>query len=250
MGKTAVLCQIADFVSERGKVAVFFSKEMPAEQIFFRMACRRAGVSYKSFIEESSTEEEDKAVLDWVVELASRKTLFIDDSDPQDISAVEGECKRIKKETGELSLILADHLRLFKGSGDSEMRRLANISWQFKRMVKPRSLDTRALVAVQLSRDVLKRGGDLRPDMQDIRECGEIEENADNIAMVHRPDYYDETIQDHTLELINRKMRNGERNSRAIFRWVGHSMSTEEMEPNAQQPARNNPASRNGYRRS
>jgi len=244
MGKTAAMCQIADILSERGKTVAFFSKEMSLEQIHMRMACRRARVAYKNYLEGITTPEEDSRALDWVVKIASRPTLYIDDSGAQDTGDVEAECRRI----GPIDMIMADHLRLFGDKAENENKRLGVVSWRFKQMVKRARLNTRALVAVQLNREATKRS-DPRPDLPDLRDSGEIEENADNVTMLHRPDYYDENAES-TIEFINRKARNGERNSRTVYAWDGPHMSIEELahEPAAQRPTQRNTASRPSVR--
>lgn len=228
MGKTAAMCQIADLLTERGFIVAFFSKEMSLEQIHMRMACRRARVSYKSYIEGSTSPTEDAHALDWVVNIATRENLYIDDSRSQDTAGVESECRRVIAQTGRIDLIMADHLRLFDDKAENENKRLGLVSWRFKQMVERRRLNSRALIAVQLNRESTKRE-DKRPDLPDLRDSGEIEENADNVTMLHRPDYYDVNAES-TIEFLNRKGRNTDRNARAVYAWVGRFMSIEEME--------------------
>jgi len=243
MGKTAALVEVADKVSARGGVVGVFSKEMTAEQWHFRMACRQTHVSYKAYTEGTTTPAQDEKVLDAVVHIqATRHTLYIDDCAPQSTGEVEAECSRIKAEHGRIDLIIADHIRLFSDKAESENKRLGAISWAFKAMVKPNRLNSRALVAVQLSRDVEKRaGGDKIPDLSDLRDSGELEENADAVTMLYRAAYYDEKTDDKTAIFKNRKCRNGERNSFARFAFLDECMSFEDLAPvtlNAQSPTR------------
>lgn len=225
MGKTALLVQIADYVSEQGGTVAVFSKEMTARQWLLRTACRRSRVSVLSLRQGTATDEERQRVLVEVAALSERKNLIVDDSAPQTTEDVRAICDRLMR-SGNLTLVLADHLRLFSDMGDNENKRQGNISWAFKRLAK--GLDIPVVVAAQLNRQV-EQGNEKKPDLKDLRDSGEIEENADTVTALYRDSYYTENPLNNVAELINRKARDGERNSRARFAFIARHMSFEQL---------------------
>lgn len=225
MGKTAALVQVADYVSEKGGTVAVFSKEMTSRQWLLRTACRRARVSILALRQRSASDAERNRVLAEISALSERETLVLDDSAPQTTGDVLAVCRRLNR-TGALSLVVADHLRLFADEGENENKRQGGISWALKRLAK--SLDVPVLCAAQLNRGV-EQGGDKKPDLKDLRDSGEIEENADVVTALYRDAYYTDNPLDHTAELINRKARDGERNARARFGFLPAYMSFEPL---------------------
>ena len=225
MGKTAALVQISDLVSETGAVVVAFSKEMTAEQWLIRAACRRARVSWLDYKQGKIGEEQIESLQKWVMRLGDRQTLFIDDTTQQTTDGAWDICERVRHKTGRLDLVLADHLRLFADKADNENHRLGAISWGFKRLAK--RLSTRVLIAAQINRGVESRT-DKIPDLPDLRDSGEIEENADGVFALYRDDYYKPSNQ-RVAEFWIRKDRNGARNAVAKFAWLQDYMSFEAL---------------------
>lgn len=211
MGKTALLSQIADAVSEAGRVVVFASKEMSAAEILDRMASRRAKVNLQRWRQGGATEDERARMSAELVSLMGRETLYLDSRRTQTTAALWAECGRVKDRAGRLDLIMGDHLRLFADTADNETHRLGRISWAFKQMVG--ELGCRAILAAQLSRGV-EGQQDKRPDLKDLRDSGEIEENADNVIGLYRGRYYDPKA-DMVAELLIRKCRDGARGDKA-----------------------------------
>lgn len=233
MGKTALLVQISDMASAAGRVVAVFSKEMTRKQWLRRMACRRARVSWLAFKQNNVTPAQEQAVLDWVERLSERDTLFIDDSLPQSTSDVFTACTELKRSMGDrLDLIIGDHLRLFNDYGDNETHRLGAVSWGFKQMAK--RLEAVSLVAVQLSRAIESQKGDRRPDLKDIRDSGEVEENADTVAVIYRADYYEQDKHNNIAEIIFRKSRDGERNAVVKLAFLEDYMSFEGLAINGE----------------
>jgi len=212
MGKTALLCQIADEVSYHGGVVVFGSKEMSKRELLDRMAARRAKVNLQRWRQSGSTEDERARMSEALVHLMHRTTLFIDDKRTQTTGEFWAECARVKDITaGRLDLIIADHLRLFSDTADNETHRLGRISWAFKQMAG--EMECRSIMAAQLSRGV-EGQADKRPDLKDLRDSGEIEENADNVIGIYREKYYDPKA-NMLAELLIRKCRDGARGDKA-----------------------------------
>lgn len=224
MGKTAALVQISDFCTARGMTVAVFSKEMSRSQWLRRMAFRRAKASWLAFKQGRLDPDTESAVYTGLVKLAERDTLWIDDSTPQTTSDVLAVCKRLSKRAGRVDLVIADHMRLFSDRADNETHRMGAICWAYKQMAK--NLDCACLVAAQLSRGV-EGQSDKRPDLKDLRDSGEIEENTDTVIGLYRDSYYTENPLDKTAELIVRKARDGERNARIKFVFMPEYMSFE-----------------------
>ena len=212
MGKSAALAQVSDYVSEHVGTVAVFSLEMSSRQWLLRIACRRARVSGLMLRQGKTSAEQERRVLDELARLESRDTLYLDDT-PQTTDDMAAACLRLARRTG-LALVITDHLRLFGDADERETRRLGTITWNHKKLAK--SLDAAVIAAAQLSRAV-EAQGDKRPDLKDLRDSGEIEENADTVTALYRDSYYTEKTNDRTAEFINRKAREGERNARATF---------------------------------
>lgn len=225
MGKTALLVQIADYVTEHGGTAIVFSLEMTKQQWILRTACRRARVSILALKQGKVNTEQRGRVLQELAALTDRRNLIIDDT-PQTTDSARATCDR-QQRAGGLDMVLADHLRLFSDKGENENKRQGASSWGLKRMAK--ALDVPVLCAVQLNRGVEQQAQDKRPDLKDIRDSGEIEENVDTATALYRDSYYSEDKNDNTAELINRKARDGERNARAKFAFLAQWMSFEPL---------------------
>lgn len=223
MGKTAALVQAADVASRRGLVTAVFSKEMSSDQWLRRAAARRAEAEVKAVKNKSLSESQAARYADELSGLMERHTLYIDDATPQTTDDVMEKCAALKRRAGRLDFVMADHLRLFADRADNETHRLGKISWGFKRIAK--ELDTRVIVAAQLSRAV-EGQSDRRPDLKDLRDSGEIEENADSVIAMYRDKYYNPQA-DASVEFLARKSRDGERNLRSICDFAENYMSFE-----------------------
>lgn len=189
MGKTALAIQIAEIVSKRDPAAVF-SLEMSRRQLGHRM------LKYH----ESITNRGE------AVRHLFGLNMQIDDTPAVTIGHIRSRCRRIKRQHG-LSLIVVDYLQLMKGQGNTRNEEIGSISRGLKEIAKEFSVPVIALS--QLSREVEKRG-DKRPVMSDLRESGEIEQDADLILFVYRDEVYDDSSEAKgTAEIICRKNRNG-----------------------------------------
>ena len=225
MGKTALMCQMADLASACGLTVAVFSKEMTRRQWLRRMAFRRARVSWLAFKQGTAPPSDRERVLQWVQQFASRDTLYLDDAVPQTSGDAMALCDTLKRRSGKLDLVLVDHLRLFSDPGDKEVKRLGTISWNLKQLAK--RLDCAVVVAAQLNR-AAENESDRRPDLKHLRDSGEIEENADTVIALYRDGYYRES-DDQTAELILRKARDGVRNDMAKMVFIGEYMSFEPL---------------------
>ena len=139
------------------------------------------------------------------VEVLNDAPLFIDDTPQLTIFELRAKCRRLKQQHPDLSLIVIDYLQLMQAGG--EMTRVGNreqeistISRQLKALSKELNLPVLALS--QLSRAVETRGGSKEPQLSDLRESGAIEQDADIVMFIYRPEYYhlDQDADGHSTE--------------------------------------------------
>ena len=189
MGKSSLTCQIAEHVSNKESV-IIFSLEMSKRQIASR---------FLRYHETKVTKSEA------VAHLYSLK-LHIDDRPAVTIQHIRSQCRRIKRQHG-LSMIVVDYLQLMKGQGDNRNQEIGSLSRGLKGLAK--EFDIPVVVLSQLSRKVEERN-DKRPIMSDLRESGEIEQDADIILFIFREEVYNQNTPNQGIaEIICRKNRNG-----------------------------------------
>ena len=214
MGKTALAMNIAENVAVRTKakdrrtVAVF-SLEMSRESLVQRMLCSLAKVDIHKIRRGYASAEEYKRLQNAAAEL-HEASIYIDDTAAIGILEMRAKARRLVSEVP-LGLILVDYLQLIRGPQDSENRQqeISSISRSLKALAK--ELQVPVIALSQLSRAVETRGGSKRPMLSDLRESGAIEQDADVVLFVYRPEVYesDPAKMDGKAEIIIAKQRNG-----------------------------------------
>lgn len=209
VGKTAFALNIASSagVSSEETVAIF-SLEMGDEPLAQRMISAEGNVD-ASHMRTGLMETDDWEKMTMAIGKLSGANIFIDDSAGITVNEIRSRCRKLKKETGSLGLIIIDYLQLITGAGKFENRQqeISKITRTLKQIA--RELDTTVIALSQLSRGVEQRH-DKRPMMSDLRESGSIEQDADIVAFLYRDDYYDkETEKKNIIEIIIAKQRNG-----------------------------------------
>jgi replicative DNA helicase len=211
MGKTALVLKILLNIGLRGEPVVFFGLEMPNEQIIIRLLCILTGFSGDQFKRGKFTEDQWK-----VIYAAAKKIeaapIFLDDTPGLTVPQLRAKATKLKKREG-IVFAAIDYLQLMEGEEYSREQQIAVISRKIKEIAK--ELDIPIIALSQLNRSVETRGGDKRPQLSDLRESGAIEQDADMVLFIHRPEYYgiehydngDETKG--IAELIAAKHRNG-----------------------------------------
>ncbi len=218
MGKTAfVLTMARNIVIEHNCGVAFFSLEMSAIQLMMRLFVSESGLTSEN-IRSGHLTPEDWNKLEQSTKPLADAPLFIDDTPALPISELRSKARRLKTQYG-IKLIIIDYLQLMtvgnsntKGNREQEV---ALISRSLKAIAKELELPIIALS--QLSRNVETRGGSKRPQLSDLRESGAIEQDADIVAFIHRPEYYGLTTDEETgastagmAEIIIAKHRNGQ----------------------------------------
>ena len=215
MGKTSLALEFALKASEKSKVNVgIFSLEMSDIQLVQRMIIAKSEVNsdqYKFGVLPHYAEDQ-------VIETRKQMRLmgiYIDDTPSISIPVIRTKVRKMMR-TNPLGLIIVDYLQLVTTGESSRKNREQEISYissSLKAIAKEFKIPIIALA--QLSRAVEQRGGDKRPQLSDLRESGAIEQDADMVMFLHRPEYYGITQDENgesTLgraDLIVAKHRNG-----------------------------------------
>ncbi len=213
MGKTALALNICDHAAMEGKTSVLFvSLEMGHLEIAERLLCARSRIDgYKLRTGMGLAYREMNQLTKAWNELRGGAPLFIDDTPARNMLQITASARRLKLRN-EIGLIVVDYIQLIdsEDSRDSRQEQIAKISRRLKTLA--RELEVPVIALSQLNRAVESRE-DRRPRMADLRESGAIEQDADIVLLLHRPDYYDANDQPGIAELIVAKNRNGRTDS-------------------------------------
>lgn len=208
MGKTALAVQIAQNVAERyRKPTAFFSLEMSSGQLVSRIAFSTAEVSTKEVKERGMTPLEFQRLVE--VTATMQSPLIIDDQVGITINQIRQRARRMKEAHG-IKFIVIDYLQLVGSpksfKAENRQVEVAELSRTLK--IIARELNVPVLCLAQLNREVEKRDGN-RPKMSDLRESGAIEQDADQIIVVHRPEYFNPNDSPGKAEILLLKNRHG-----------------------------------------
>lgn len=194
MGKTAYVLTTARNAALhqdpnlQTKVAIF-SLEMSNQSLVQRLLTMEGRINAQSARSGQLKDEEFKRLIDAAGRLFTAN-IFIDDTPGLSIMELRTKCRRLKSEH-DIGLIVIDYLQLMTASGKdfgTREQEIASISRGLKAMAK--ELDVPVVALSQLSRAVEQRGGDKRPQLSDLRESGSIEQDADVVCFLYRPEYY------------------------------------------------------------
>lgn len=209
MGKTAFALNIATNAAVRyGYPVAVFSLEMSKEQCANRILCAQAMVDSQKVAKGDIDDEEWSKLAIASGELSESAGIYIDDTAGINIAEIRAKCRKLKLEKN-IGLIVIDYLQLIQGSGKSSSREqeIAEISRSLKIIAK--DLDIPVIALSQLSRSPEARP-DHRPMLQDLRESGSIEQDADMVMFIYRDDYYNpQEAQTNIAEIIIAKNRSG-----------------------------------------
>jgi replicative DNA helicase len=212
MGKTALALNIAQHIatSSNPKTVAVFSLEMSKESLLTRMLCAAARVDGQKFRAGYLNQDERRHLAAAAGKL-SAAPLYIDDTSGANMMDMHAKLRRLKAEHG-LGMVVVDYLQLMSSPGRVENRNqeISKLSRGMKLLAK--ELDVPMLVLSQLSRaPETRQEGDHRPQLSDLRDSGAIEQDADLVGFIFRPEVYKPERQDlrGLAELIIAKQRNG-----------------------------------------
>jgi replicative DNA helicase len=214
MGKTAFTLNLSQHAAIGARRAVaFFSLEMSKEALVQRMLTSEARVD-ASRVRTGKLRDDDYPRLAQAAGLLNTAPIYIDDTPAISILEMRAKARRLKADRPDLAMVVVDYLQLMQGNGRSENRQqeVSEVSRGLKSLAK--ELDLPVVALSQLSRAVESRP-DKRPMMSDLRESGALEQDADVIMFLYRPEYYhgptdkDGNSLEGRAELIIGKQRNG-----------------------------------------
>lgn len=209
MGKTSFCLNVAQNIAIDSKQPVaVFSLEMSRENLVHRLLCAEARVDSHA-LRSGYVAQRDWPNLTTAASLLSEAPIYIDDSPSLTVLEMRSRARRLHREV-KLALIVIDYLQLVRATGTIENRQqeISLISRSLKALAKELHLPVIALS--QLSREVEKRPGAHRPVLSDLRESGAIEQDADVVLFLYRPEVYEDIPENEgKAELIIGKQRNG-----------------------------------------
>ena len=206
VGKTAIALNMAEHMAvDDHKPVLIFSLEMAKQQLAQRFLCSRARFS-ASQLRRGALSPDDWTRLQMAAGEMEKAPIFIDDSAEASMLAMRAKARRMKA-AHDIQCIFIDYLQLITpGDGESRQVQVSDISRNIKALA--RELSVPVVTLAQLNRAVEERIGH-RPRMSDLRESGSIEQDADVVCLLHRPDYFDEDAEPNVAEFIIAKQRNG-----------------------------------------
>lgn len=215
MGKTSYILQEMLINAKKGKASLFFSLEMSKKRIVQRLACIDLEIEYFKIAQGKMDEAEETRYFSWMRNTAPNLPIIIDDTPSINFRQVADRTMFHKKEH-DIKAMYVDYLQLMshpKKHITKAIEIVGPASQEMKAIAK--RCDIPVIVLSQLSRNVETRGGSKRPTLSDLRESGQIEQDANVVGFLYRPEYYEITeTEDGTstkglAELIVAKNRDG-----------------------------------------
>lgn len=208
MGKTAFILSLAKNAAQTYKkhVAVF-SLEMSNEQLVQRLIAQETGIDSQR-LRTGKLEDDEWPKFTHAIEVMSDTRIYLDDTPALTPLQLRTKCRRLHLEYN-LDLILVDYLQLMS-SGSRVENRVQEVSYISRNMkVMARELNVPVIAAAQLSRAVEQRA-DKEPQLSDLRESGSLEQDADIVMFIHRPEVYErDTLKQNIAQIKISKHRNG-----------------------------------------
>lgn len=214
MGKTALILECSTVAAEAGPAVGMISLEMSDHQLTQRLLIQKSGVDGEK-VRLGRLSPHELMALEKAKNRLEQLSIYIDDTPSMSIAEITARAKRWKREKG-IGLLIVDYLQLATSDrvkGDNREQEISAISRGLKGLAK--NLNIPVIALSQLSRAVELRGGDKRPQLSDLRESGSIEQDADMVIFLYRPEYYGTKFDasgnstEGVAELIVAKQRNG-----------------------------------------
>lgn len=191
VGKTAFALNIAEHAAQVGHKIMIFSLEMGKTQLGQRLLSMSANVPMENLRNGNISPDEWDSISD-AQDSFDRTDLVIDDTSAITPVEMKNKCRRFKAERGGLDLVIIDYLQLMSTGAykiDQREKEIGSITRSIKIMAK--ELDCAVVLLSQLSRGPETRAGH-KPQLSDLRDSGSIEQDADIVIFLRRPDYYED----------------------------------------------------------
>ena len=212
MGKSALVCNIAENAALAGFPVALFSLEMSESELAQRFVASQAKVPGDDLRRGRVAETRWPKILEASGRL-SEAPLYVDDSSDTSVLEIRAKSRRLHhqlEERGGLGLIVIDYLQLLRHEGrvESRVEQVGQVSRGLKSLA--RELKVPVIALSQLSRNVEQRAGDKKPILSDLRESGQVEQDADLVMFIYREEYYNrESTRPGEADIIVAKHRNG-----------------------------------------
>jgi replicative DNA helicase len=210
LGKTAFALNTGLAAAFNNAVLVIFSLEMPTKLLIYRMVSFVGSINADKLRDPKSNpfDPEDWERMTNTMSRLNALDMFIYDEPNITVQDIRSKVRKLKRQFPDKDfLVIIDYLQLMKGNGDNRVQEIGEITRSLK--ITAREFDLPIILLSQLSRAVEQRQ-DKRPMMSDLRDSGNIEQDADIVAFLYRDDYYNaETDKKNIVEVIISKHRNG-----------------------------------------
>lgn len=227
MGKTAFVLNVAERVSvDKDNVTLIFSLEMDRKSLIDRMICSRARVNTKRFESGVLSPDESKRITKSAGDIVGCDRIKIDDKAVTSMEEIHSKIRR-EKQRGGVGLVIIDYLQLLiKGDDRHRVAEASRISRDMKIISK--DCDVPILTLSQLNRECDSRS-DHRPQLNDLRDTGAIEQDADLVGFLYRQEVYNPDREDFKglADLIVAKQRSGPEGVVPLV-WLKHTVRFEE----------------------
>ena len=194
MGKTAFALNLARNAAVNfNRPVAFFSLEMSAVQLVTRLISTETSLTAEK-LRSGNLAEYEWLQLNTKVTPLTEAPIFIDDTPQLSIFELRAKCRRLKQQH-KIEMVFIDYLQLMTAKGDKGLNReqeISTISRSLKALAK--ELEIPVLALSQLSRNVEQRPGSKKPILSDLRESGAIEQDADMVMFIYRPEYYKDGV--------------------------------------------------------
>ena len=226
MGKTSLAMNLVEHASLRaGKTCAVFSLEMPRSEIVQRLICSYANVSMQRALDGELTAKEWKKLM-LAGDQLKKSNIFIDDSSRVTPAEILSKCRRLKTTAGGVDLIMIDYIQLMS-SGDSKMAGGENRQQEIASITRDLKIMAKELGVPVIALSQLRRIQSKEPQLSDLRESGAIEQDADIVMFISRPEAIATAeelasgkIVKGAAELILAKHRGGEQ-GRVSLKFIG-----------------------------
>ena len=217
-GKTSLGMNIVENLAKQGYSCAVFSLEMSKEELVQRMLCSVAEVDSEKVM-AGNPDKRDWIKLEQARRILSESKIYIEESGGSNPQEILSKCRRLKRKSG-LDFVMIDYIQLMQSSNsarknDGRQQEVADISRNLKLLAK--ELKVPVLALSQLSRDSAKNKS--KPQLQDLRDSGAIEQDADIVIFIHRPelsasqkDIDEGKIKKNVVEILIEKNRHGSTN--------------------------------------
>jgi replicative DNA helicase len=190
MGKTSLALKFLTTPAFQGIPTAIFSLEMSSLQLYSRIISQETDIPLENIIRKGMTTDDEDRLINQFKDMLESANMYFDDTAGISLFELRNKARKLKREKG-IKLLVIDYLQLMTArekKGYNRENEISEISRGLKSIAK--ELDIPVIALAQLSRAVEQRGGDKIPLLADLRESGSIEQDADAVLFIYRPEYY------------------------------------------------------------